>query len=77
MTNKKAKLGGGIVPSRWSQQRMENVRETRISSQIIQMYGEFSLAMSYFRWILVVCLFAVPDHEVSNLMERVHDAFCR
>jgi hypothetical protein len=43
MTRKKAKLGG-ITPSRWCQQSMNN-RQTRILSQIIQTYGEFSLEM--------------------------------
>jgi hypothetical protein len=44
MTKKKAKLGG-ITPSGWCQQSMVNNRQTRISSQIIQMYAEFSLEM--------------------------------
>jgi hypothetical protein len=44
MTKKKAKLGG-ITPSSWYQQSMVNNGQTRISSQIIQRYAEFSLEM--------------------------------
>ena len=43
MTRKKVKFGG-ITPSRWCQQGMNN-RQTRILSQIIQTYGESSLEM--------------------------------
>jgi hypothetical protein len=80
MTKKKAKLGG-ITPSSWCQQSMVNNRQTRISSQIIQMYAEFSLEMPLYGGFrkfallqslfvkLVIDIWALKDGRRMDLIE--------
>lgn len=57
---------GGISPFKWSQQMIQNIVQTRISSQIITMYGEWTLENPYRLATSVVCLMAVPSTRQSH-----------